>query len=44
MLPFRWEQKGESCIRGGHIGAHRMISLDSCVIDEVNLVDAPSAG
>ena len=44
MLPFRWEQTGESCSHGGHIGACRMISLDCCVIDIVNLVDDPSAG
>ena len=44
MLPFRWEQKGVSCSHGGHIGACRTISLDCCVIDVVNLVDAPSAG
>ena len=44
MLPFQWEQKGESCSHGGHICAHRRISLDCCVIDIVNSVDAPSAG
>ena len=44
MPPFRWEQTGESCSHGGHIGACRLISLDCCVIDVVNSVDAPSVG
>ena len=42
MLPYRWEQTGESYSHGGHIGARRPISLDCCVIDVVNSVDAPS--
>ena len=42
--PFRWEQMGESCSHGGHIGARMPISLDCCVIDVVNSVDAPSVG
>ena len=44
MLPSQREQKGESCSHCGHLGVHRMISLDCCVIVRVNLVDAPSAG
>ena len=44
MLPYRWEQTGESYSHGGHIGARRPISLDCCVIDVVNSVDAPSVG
>lgn len=44
MLPSRWEQMGESCSHGSHIGVCTMIFLDCCVIDGVNLVDIPSAG
>ena len=42
--PFRWAQTGESCSHGGQVGALRLISLDCCVIDVVNSVDAPSVG
>ena len=44
MLPFRWEQTGDSCSHGGHIGVRRPISWDCCVIGIVNSVDAPSVG
>ena len=42
--PFRWEQMGESCSHGGHIGAHMTISWDCCVVVGVNLVGARSVG
>ncbi len=44
MPPFQWEQMGERCSHGGHIGARRPISLGCCVIDKVNSVAAPSVG
>ena len=44
MLPYQWEQMGESCSHGGHIGVRRPISLDCCVIVIVHSVDAPSVG
>ena len=44
MLPFRWEQRGDSCSYVGHRGVYKKRFLDCCVIDVASLVGAPSVG